>query len=89
MHGIKILHNFLSPTSCLSTVFIDFRVCVKLLYNFIGTMIVGATSLEDMVSKLKQPRKIMLLVKAGAAVDSFINKLVCFYILRMFLHYYI
>jgi len=40
-----------------------------------GTMIVGATSLEDMVSKLKLPRKIMLLVKAGAAVDSFINKL--------------
>ncbi|XP_067946945.1 6-phosphogluconate dehydrogenase, decarboxylating-like [Watersipora subatra] len=41
-----------------------------------GTKIVGATSMEDMVSKLKSPRRVMLLVKAGAAVDAFIDKLV-------------
>ena len=41
-----------------------------------GTKIVGATSLEDMVSKLKKPRRVMMLVKAGAAVDSFIDQLV-------------
>ena len=41
-----------------------------------GTNIIGATSLEDMVSKLKKPRRVMLLVKAGEAVDAFINKLV-------------
>lgn len=41
-----------------------------------GTKIVGAHSLEEMVSKLKTPRRVMLLVKAGAAVDAFIDKLV-------------
>nr|XP_039251417.1 6-phosphogluconate dehydrogenase, decarboxylating-like [Styela clava] len=41
-----------------------------------GTKIIGAKSLEDMVSKLKKPRKVMMLVKAGAAVDAFIDKLV-------------
>jgi len=41
-----------------------------------GTKIVGAHSLEEMVSKLKKPRRVMLLVKAGAAVDAFIDKLV-------------
>lgn len=28
-----------------------------------GTNIIGATSMEDMVSKLKSPRRVMLLVK--------------------------
>ena len=37
---------------------------------------VGAHSLEEMVSKLKKPRRVMMLVKAGSAVDSFIDKLV-------------
>ncbi|XP_002161527.2 6-phosphogluconate dehydrogenase, decarboxylating isoform X1 [Hydra vulgaris] len=41
-----------------------------------GTNVIGATSLEDMVSKLKKPRRIMLLVKAGDAVDDYIKKLV-------------
>jgi len=41
-----------------------------------GTKIVGAHSLQEMVDKLKKPRRVMLLVKAGAAVDSFIDKLV-------------
>ena len=41
-----------------------------------GTKIVGAVSLEDMVSKVKSPRRVMLLVKAGSAVDAFIDKLV-------------
>jgi len=41
-----------------------------------GTNIVGAHSMEEMVSKLKKPRRVMLLVKAGAAVDAFIDKLV-------------
>ena len=37
---------------------------------------VGAKSLEEMVSKLKKPRRVMMLVKAGAAVDAFVDKLV-------------
>ena len=41
-----------------------------------GTNIIGATSLEDMVAKLKKPKRVMLLVKAGAAVDAFIDKIV-------------
>ncbi len=41
-----------------------------------GKSIVGAHSLEEMVSKLKTPRRIVLLVKAGSAVDDFIKQLV-------------
>ncbi|XP_063868625.1 6-phosphogluconate dehydrogenase, decarboxylating-like isoform X1 [Scylla paramamosain] len=41
-----------------------------------GTKVVGAHSLPEMVAKLKKPRRVMLLVKAGAAVDSFIEKLI-------------
>eukprot|EP00057_Strongylocentrotus_purpuratus_P004058 XP_003727927.1 PREDICTED: 6-phosphogluconate dehydrogenase, decarboxylating isoform X1 [Strongylocentrotus purpuratus] len=41
-----------------------------------GTKVVGAKSLEEMVSKLKKPRRVMMLVKAGSAVDAFIDKLV-------------
>ena len=41
-----------------------------------GTKIVGAHSLEEMVAKLKRPRRVMLLVKAGQAVDDFIQKLI-------------
>ncbi|XP_064137334.1 6-phosphogluconate dehydrogenase, decarboxylating isoform X3 [Loxodonta africana] len=41
-----------------------------------GTKVVGAHSLKEMVFKLKKPRRIILLVKAGQAVDDFIEKLV-------------
>ncbi|CAG8502972.1 16172_t:CDS:2 [Cetraspora pellucida] len=41
-----------------------------------GTNIIGARSIEDFVHKLKRPRKIMLLVKAGPAVDDFIKQLI-------------
>jgi len=40
-----------------------------------GTNIIGAYSIEEFCAKLKRPRKIMLLVKAGPAVDQFIEKL--------------
>lgn len=40
------------------------------------TKVVGAHSIEEFVKLLKRPRKIILLVKAGPAVDSFINQLV-------------
>ena len=40
-----------------------------------GTKIIGAHSIEDMVAKLKRPRRVMLMVKAGAAVDEFINQI--------------
>jgi 6-phosphogluconate dehydrogenase len=41
-----------------------------------GTNIIGAKSLLEMVSCLKKPRRVMMLVKAGSAVDTFINMLV-------------
>ncbi|KAG8735566.1 6-phosphogluconate dehydrogenase, decarboxylating 2 [Ceratobasidium sp. 428] len=41
-----------------------------------GTNIVGAYSIEDLCAKLKTPRKIIMLVKAGDAVDSFIQQLI-------------
>lgn len=40
-----------------------------------GKSIVGAHSDEEFVSKLKKPRRIMLLVQAGPAVDTFIERL--------------
>ncbi|GJN88742.1 hypothetical protein Rhopal_001710-T1 [Rhodotorula paludigena] len=40
-----------------------------------GKSIVGAHSIEEFCKKLKRPRKIILLVKAGSAVDDFIKQL--------------
>jgi 6-phosphogluconate dehydrogenase len=40
-----------------------------------GTKVLGAHSLEEMVGMLKKPRRIMMLVKAGAPVDEFIDLL--------------
>jgi 6-phosphogluconate dehydrogenase len=41
-----------------------------------GKSIVGADTIEEFVSKLKSPRRVMLLVQAGAAVDEWIEKLI-------------
>ena len=41
-----------------------------------GKKIVGAHTIEDLVSCLKSPRKIMLMVKAGKPVDDFIELLI-------------
>ncbi len=41
-----------------------------------GKRIIGALSLEELVGHLKTPRRLMLMVKAGAAVDEFIDRLV-------------
>ncbi|MEI6914837.1 MAG: decarboxylating NADP(+)-dependent phosphogluconate dehydrogenase [Armatimonadota bacterium] len=40
-----------------------------------GKNIVGAHTLEEFVAHLERPRKVMLMVKAGSAVDDFINTL--------------
>src|SRR5579883_698763 len=37
--------------------------------------IIGAKSIEELAALLKRPRKVMLMVKAGAAVDDFIELL--------------
>src|SRR5215471_10391131 len=37
--------------------------------------VIGAHSIEEMIGLLKRPRKVMLMVKAGAAVDEFIEHL--------------
>ena len=41
-----------------------------------GKNIYGAHSLEDFVQSLKAPRRVFLMVKAGQAVDDFIEKLI-------------
>ena len=41
-----------------------------------GKNIIGAYSLEELVKQLERPRKVMLLVKAGNALDDFIDKLI-------------
>src|SRR2546429_328239 len=40
-----------------------------------GTNVIGAHSIEEMVSLLKRPRRVMLMVKAGKPVDEFIDQL--------------
>jgi len=40
-----------------------------------GRRIIGTHSIEELVAALKRPRRVMLLVKAGEAVDAFIEKL--------------
>jgi 6-phosphogluconate dehydrogenase len=44
--------------------------------NAKGTKVIGAHSVEELVGALKRPRRVMLLVKAGTAVDAFIDKLI-------------
>ena len=40
-----------------------------------GTKVLGAHSIAEMVAKLKRPRRVMMLVKAGKPVDEFIEQL--------------
>jgi len=41
-----------------------------------GTSIIGARSIEEMVKHLKRPRRVMMLVKAGKAIDDFIDQII-------------
>lgn len=43
-----------------------------------GTKVIGTHSIEELVRNLKKPRKIMLMIKAGAPVDEFIKMVVPF-----------
>ncbi|MGB7582838.1 MAG: decarboxylating NADP(+)-dependent phosphogluconate dehydrogenase [Sedimentisphaerales bacterium] len=40
-----------------------------------GKKIIGCRSIEELTANLKKPRKVMLMVKAGQAVDDFIEQL--------------
>jgi 6-phosphogluconate dehydrogenase len=44
--------------------------------NAKGTNVIGTYSIEELVAALKPPRRVMLMVKAGEAVDTFIDKLI-------------
>lgn len=50
-------------------------VC-SLVFSWTGTKVQGAHSIQELCAKLKSPRKIILLVKAGPAVDAFIEQLI-------------
>jgi 6-phosphogluconate dehydrogenase len=41
-----------------------------------GTRVIGTYSIEELIHKLKRPRRVMLMVKAGEPVDDFINQCV-------------
>jgi 6-phosphogluconate dehydrogenase len=41
-----------------------------------GKSIIGAHSIEEFVQKLKKPRRMMMLVQAGRAVDDFIELII-------------
>ncbi len=41
-----------------------------------GKKIIGCHSIEELAANLERPRKVMLLVKAGPAVDAFIDQLI-------------
>src|SRR4051812_36920954 len=41
-----------------------------------GSKVIGAHSIPEMVKLLKKPRRVMMLVKAGQAVDDFIEQLI-------------
>src|SRR5262245_502664 len=41
-----------------------------------GKNFVGCHRIEDLVNNLARPRKVMMLVKAGQAVDDFIEQLI-------------
>ena len=43
-----------------------------------GTHVLGAHSIAEMVTKLKKPRRVMMLVKAGKPVDDFIEQLIAY-----------
>lgn len=43
-----------------------------------NTRVIGSKSIEEFCSKLKSPKKIILLVKAGQAVDDFISQMMPF-----------
>jgi len=56
-----------------------FNRTVEKVDNFVngrakGKNIIGCRSVEEMVANLKTPRKVMLMVKAGSAVDAFIDQ---------------
>jgi 6-phosphogluconate dehydrogenase len=44
--------------------------------NAKGTKVIGTHSIEELISVLKRPRRVMLMVKAGQAVDAFIDTLI-------------
>ena len=44
--------------------------------NAQGTRVIGAHSIEELVSHLKRPRRVMLMVKAGKPVDLLIEQLI-------------
>lgn len=41
-----------------------------------GRNVIGTYSIEELVANLEKPRKVMLMVKAGAPVDTFIEQLI-------------
>ena len=58
-------------------VFVEDWILVLMLarLSHTGKNVIGAHSVQELCANLKTPRKIVLLVKAGSAVDAFIEQL--------------
>ena len=41
-----------------------------------GTQVIGTHSIEELIASLKRPRRVMMMVKAGAPVDALIEQLI-------------
>lgn len=70
-----------STTSWRTRLRVPLALSANFWFNFLqctGKSIVGAHSVQDLCEKLKSPRRVMLLVKAGSAVDDFIAALLPF-----------
>lgn len=68
----KFLANEAKGESRNSHLPVDYNL---LTHSWVGKSIIGAHSVEEFVSKLKKPRRMMLLVMAGSPVDDFIEAL--------------
>src|SRR5437016_3100524 len=73
-------HNSMLNMSAPAFTVVAFNRTVSKVDDFLnneakGTNVIGAHSIEEMVGLLKKPRRIMLMVKAGQAVDEFIEHL--------------
>ena len=67
---VRSLHSDHHGFECL------LKSCLNIDSTNPGKKVIGAHSVDELCRKLKKPRKIMLLVKAGKAVDDFIEQII-------------
>jgi 6-phosphogluconate dehydrogenase len=74
--GQNLVLNVESHGFCVSVYNRTVEVTDEFVARHPGKRLVGTKTLADFVASLKRPRKLMIMVKAGAAVDAVIEQLV-------------